>query len=195
MDSWVIGLAASATISVAFLAVAGVLAVSLTRSKQWRRNPLGTGTFLLYLTCGGGHAVHTLQLLDLSLGWQTVAGAAARVEYSDWHMWLTDGITAVAGVWYWTLRGRFPGLVSGAAVYEDLRIRQRQALEINDNVVQGLARAQLSLEMQRDDESSEALDQTLGQSKRIISQLLATEQVKPGGLRRAATPQAKGGAP
>ncbi|WP_285550763.1 hybrid sensor histidine kinase/response regulator [Actinoplanes regularis] len=35
-----------------------------------------------------------------------------------------DLVTAVVAVWYWTLRGRFPALVRGAAVFEDLRLRQ-----------------------------------------------------------------------
>lgn len=182
--AWSIGLVASATITVAFLAVAVVLAVNLTRSHQWRRNPLGTGTFLLYLTCGGGHAMHTLQLIDPWLGLGTGVSSAARLEYTEWHTWVADGLTALAGVWYWTMRRKFPGLVSGAAVYEDLRIRQRQALEIHDNVVQGLARAKLALDLSRGDEGTAALDDTLAASKRIITELLGEKDIAPGDLRR-----------
>ena len=183
--SWSIGLAASAIITVTFLGVAAVLAVNLTRSHQWRRNPLGVGTFLLYLTCGGGHAMHTLQLIDPWLGLSTAASAAARLEYSEWRTWVADGVTALAGVWYWTMRRKFPGLVTGAAVYEDLRMRQRQALEIHDNVVQGLARAKLALDLSRGDEGSAALDDTLAASKRIITELLGDKDVAPGDLRRS----------
>jgi signal transduction histidine kinase len=183
--SWSIGLAASATITVAFLAVAAVLAVNLTRSRQWRRNPLGTGTFLLYLTCGGGHAMHTLQLVGPWFGVDAAAGAAARLEYSEWHTWVADGVTALAGVWYWTMRRKFPGLVTGAAVYEDLRLRQRQALEIHDNVVQGLARAKLALDLSRGDEGSAALEETLAASRRIVTELLGDRDIAPGDLRRS----------
>jgi PAS domain S-box-containing protein len=35
-----------------------------------------------------------------------------------------DLLTAALAVWYWTLRSRFPALVRGAAVFEDLRLRQ-----------------------------------------------------------------------
>jgi hypothetical protein len=184
LPSWSIGLAASAVITATFLAVAALLAVNLTRGRQWRRNPLGTGTFLLYLTCGGGHAMHTLQLVDPWLGLGTAASAAARLEYSEWHTWVADGLTALAGVWYWTMRRRFPSLVSGAAVYEDLRIRQARALEIHDNVVQGLARAKLALDLGRTDEGAAALDDTLAASKRIITGLLGEGEVAPGDLRR-----------
>lgn len=184
-EFWWIGLAASSTITVAFLAVALLLAVNLTRSKTWKVNPLGLGTFGLYLTCGGGHAIHTLQLLDLSVGLQTAAGVAARSEYNLWHMWAWDAVTAVTGVWYWMMRRKFPDLVSGAAVFEDLRERQRRALEIHDNVVQGLVKAKLSLDMGRQAEGDSAVRETMEKSKRIISDLLGQEPVQAGDLRRA----------
>lgn len=181
---WTVGLAASAVISVSFLAVAVLLAVQLSRSRTWRTNPLGAGTFMLYLTCGGGHAVRTLQLLDPTLGFATAAGAAARVEYSDWHMWAIDVVTAAAGVWYWTMRRRFPDLVSGAAVFEDLRDRQRRALEIHDNVVQGLVKAKLELDIGRTAQGDATVGETLSRSKQIITDLIGDEADLAGKLRR-----------
>lgn len=161
-----------------------LLAVNLTTSKQWVRNPLSVGTFLIFLTCGGGHAVHTVLLL-----WPAVAGptatAAIRLEYSEWHTWAVDGLTAAAGVFYWMMRRRFPTLVGGAAVYEDLRIRQSQALEIHDNVVQGLARAKLALDLDRTAEGDQALQETLDASRRIITELLGDRPIAPGDLRRS----------
>ena len=191
-ELWTLGLAFSATITVAFLAVAALLAFNLTKSHQWRQNPLATGTFLLYLTCGGGHAMHTLQLVGPWLGISASVGAAAQMEYTEWPVLLADGITAAAGVWYWTMRRKFPGLVTGAAVYEDLRIRQKQALEIHDNVVQGLARAKMALDLQRGAEGEQALEETLASSKKIITDLLGRQELAPGDLRRS-TPAAGGG--
>lgn len=184
VESWPIGLIASTVITVSFLAVAVLLAIQLSRSGTWRTNPLGMGTFFLYLTCGGGHAVHTMQLLDLSLGFATAAGVGARIEYGDFHMWAWDIVIAVAGVWYWTMRRRFPDLVSGTAVYEDLRERRRRALEIHDNVVQGLVRAKLALDLDHRQEGDEAVKETLEVSKRIIGDLLGNEEVRGGDLRR-----------
>lgn len=184
VEGWTLGLAASLVISVTFLGVAAMLAVNLRASGQWRNNPLGVGTFFLYLTCGGGHAVRTLQLLDPSLGLATAAGVAARVEATEWHVWAVDGVTALAGVWYWTMRHRFPALVTGTAVFEDLRERQRRALEIHDNVVQGLARAKLALDLRQEQEGDEAVEETLQASRRIITQLLGEAEVAPGSLRR-----------
>ncbi|HLF17242.1 MAG TPA: hypothetical protein VI796_07435 [Candidatus Thermoplasmatota archaeon] len=183
-ETWWIGLAASATITVTFLGVAAMLALNLTKQHQWRHNPLAAGTFFLYFTCGGGHAVHTLQLLDPWLGLHTAAGAAARQVYSEWHVWLIDSVTALAGVWYWTMRRYFPNLVTGTAVFEDLRGRQKKALEIHDNVVQNLARAKLALDMGREREGDAAVGDSLDASKRIITELLGKEEVKPGAMRR-----------
>ncbi|MHB8634823.1 MAG: hypothetical protein ACYDBQ_12835 [Thermoplasmatota archaeon] len=182
---WVIGLVANATIAVAFLAVAVVLLVSAIKTKHVRNNPLGVATVLLYIGCGGGHLVHTLQLLDVPLGIGSAAGYAIQAEYdTNWHMWVVDILTAVAGVSYWMMRRRFPALVSGAAVFEDLRSRQRRALEINDTVVQGLASAKLALELGMQKEGGEAVDQTLLKARAIITDLLGKDELKAGALRR-----------
>lgn len=174
VEGWVIGLAANATIAAAYLAVAVLLGVTALRTDQWRTNPLGLATVLLYVTCGGGHAVYALQLADVALGNATAAGEGARVLYAEWHMWAWDVLTAAVGVTYWTMRKRFPGLVTGAAVFEDLRIRQKRALEINDDIVQGLVRAKLSLELQRDGEARAALAETRLAGERIIHDLEAS---------------------
>lgn len=189
MQAWTVEFVASATIAVAFLAIAAVLAVNLGRSQQWHRNPLGAGTFLIYLTCGGGHAVHTLQLF-----YPGAVGDAARMEGALWTLWVVDGLTAITGVWYWTMRRKFPGLVTGASVYEDLRIRQATALEIHDNVVQGLAKAKLALEVQHGKEGERAVEETLEASRRIITELLGKEDVRPGDLRRKAAAAGAGSA-
>ena len=169
MDGWTLGLAANAVIAAAYLAVALLLSLNISRTKQWMANPLAAGTFFLYLTCGGGHAVIALELAGLS-GYAP-ATDGARLLYGSWTLWAWDVVTAGVGVWYWTMRGRFPDLVSGTAVFEDLRQRQKRAVEINDNVVQGLVRAKLSLDMNRDAEGREALHETIEASQRIVSEL------------------------
>lgn len=173
-DGWLIGFAGSSITAVTFLGVAAALAVSLTRTRQWQQNPLGVATFLIFAACGGGHLIHSLQLMYLWFGIHSAVAEAARVHYSDWHLWVTDGATALAGLTYWTLRKKFPHLVSGAAVYEDLRSKHRDALEIHDNVVQGLVQAKMSLDLDQDLRSKEAMDETLAASKRILDDLIGT---------------------
>lgn len=183
---WWIGLAANAVTAVAFLAVAAVLAANAISTRQVRNNPLGLATVVLYVTCGGGHVVHALQLLDAPLGRPSSAGAAIMLEYdTNLHMWVIDILTAAAGVSYWMMRRRFPALVSGAAVFEDLRTRQRRAIEIHDNVVQGLARAKLALDLKEDREGSEAVGDTLSKARHIITDLLGQEEARAGSVRRA----------
>lgn len=185
MEAWWIGLVANAVISVAFLGVAAMLLTNAIRTHHVRNNPLGVATTVLYITCGGGHVVHTLQLLDVPLGFATAAGIAIQAEYANNpHMWVIDILTAIAGVSYWLMRRRFPALVSGAAVYEDLRERQRRALEINDNVVQGLVRAKLALDVGERKEGDAAVADTLGKARHIITDLLGDEDVDAGSLRR-----------
>lgn len=184
---WQLGLALNGIIFVAFTAVAVVLLVNAVKTHHVRNNPLGVATVILYLTCGGGHFVHMLQLLDVPLGRATAAGLAIQLEYEhNPHMWVIDILTAIAGVSYWLMRRRFPALVSGAAVFEDLRSRQRRALEINDNIVQGLARAKLALDMDHAKEGDAAVADTMVKARHIITDLLGDEDIQQGSLRRAA---------
>jgi signal transduction histidine kinase len=54
----------------------------------------------------------------------------------------------------------------------DTRLRQRQALEINDNVVQGLSVAKYALDIGDERQAYDAVTATLGSAKDIISGLL-----------------------
>ncbi len=141
---WWVGFALSTITAIAFLAIGWRLASSLRGSGHIRRNPLALATGAIFISCGGGHLIHSIQMLYLYATASSV-GLAARVHYMDWHLWLVDGFTAIAGILYWAQRRRFPGMVRGAALYEDLRERKQDALELNDTVVQNLNAARLSL--------------------------------------------------
>ena len=71
-----------------------------------------------------------------------------------------------------------------------MRQRQRQALEIHDTVVQGLAKTKLSLDLGRTEEGEREVEETLAASRRIISDLLgepdSETELGPGDLRREA---------
>ena len=54
----------------------------------------------------------------------------------------------------------------------EAQLRQQQALQINDNVVQGLTVAKYAQEMGRPEQASEAIDRTLEAARRIITDLL-----------------------
>ena len=70
----------------------------------------------------------------------------------------------------WTLRGR---------------LRQRQALSIHDDVLQGLVTAKLSFELGDQERGLAMLDQTLDAARRLVSDLL--DGARLGHLRRTTT--------
>ena len=186
MELWWIGFAANVIVSVAYLAIAYHIYSGISAEKQWRRNPLALATAAIFLTCGVGHGIHPFHAL-FAHGSIT---DAMRVELADPTIWIFDGITAVVAVWYWTLRGRFPALVRGAALFEDMHERQRRALEIHDNVVQGLVKAKMSYEFGQGAQALVEIEQTLEASRRIMSDLLGEapkRPIKPGELRRDTT--------
>jgi signal transduction histidine kinase len=61
--------------------------------------------------------------------------------------------------------------------------RHRDAVEINDSVVQGLAAAKWALEADRTDRGLEILTRTLEDAERLVSDLLRDADMGPGGAR------------
>ena len=55
------------------------------------------------------------------------------------------------------------------------RARRRQALEINDNIVQGLTRVKWALEGHRQEEAQAAADETLAEAQRMVTELLTLD--------------------
>ena len=102
-------------------------------------------------------------------------------------------VTAAVGVYYWTLRRTYGPLMHGAALFVDLKEKQRQALEINDNIVQGLTVAKYAMSIGSEDHSRQAIEDTLVRARQIITDLLGEPgsaiELGPGDLRRA-TPAA-----
>lgn len=185
---WYVGLAANAILVAAYLAIAYHILRNLRATGQWKKNPLARATGAIFFTCGVGHGILFLHLLFPTFGIEEASGLALRRAFNEWHMFLWPPITASAGVLYWSLRSRFPALVRGASIFEDVQQRQSEAMEIHDNVVQGIATAKLALERGQEERAREELDETLDQAKRIISDLMGpvgeTESVEPGDLRR-----------
>lgn len=61
--------------------------------------------------------------------------------------------------------------------------REAEALDIHDNIVQGLAEAQLAFDLGRPEQAREAVDRTLAQARRIVTELMG--EPAPGDLRRS----------
>jgi two-component system, cell cycle sensor histidine kinase and response regulator CckA len=122
---WQLTALANAVILAAYMAISFAIARGLWQSRQWRNNPLGLATASIFFSCAVHHGSHTVHLLAPYLGMDAHIGLAMRHAFGQsLHIAGWDVITAALAVWYWTLRGRFPALVRGAAVFEDLRLRQ-----------------------------------------------------------------------
>ena len=187
MDWWVVGLVANAVISVAYFAIVGSILVPLVRSRQLRANPLGAATAAIFFTCAVHHGVHAVHMLMPGFGVDLRQGGAMRAAWG-WQLASWDVVGALVAIYYWTLRRTYGSLMQGAQLFEDMRKREQQALELNDNVLQGLVVAKMSLDLGKDDKARAALETAIGSASHMITDLLGTDQrpVSAGLLRRTA---------
>ena len=187
MSWWMIGAAANIVILVAYLAIAVAILVPLHKSRGWTENPLALATGCIFLTCAVHHGAHPVHMLLPLIGLEEHVGYAMREAFDEWHLSGWDIVTAGVATWYWTLRNRFPALVRGAAVFEDMKLRRSEALDIHDNIVQGLAVAKIAFELDRKEEGLDAVEKTLAASRKIITDILgdsADTALRPGELTR-----------
>jgi hypothetical protein len=177
---------------VAYLAIAGSVVVPLVRSRQLVTNKLGTATAAIFLTCALHHGLHCVDLAWPDLGDEPVRGAtpgAGTVRDAwGWGLDVVDLVGAAVAAYYFGLRRTYGSLMQGAQLFVDLRRRERQALEINDNVLQGLVVAKMALELDQRETAVAALDTSITAASRMISSLLATDDrpVSAGLLRTRA---------
>ena len=83
--------------------------------------------------------------------------------------------------------GSWRSMVHRRSEVESLRHRQRQALDIHDNVVQGLVMAKLSFELGETEAGMTALDETLAAARAFVTDLLGDPDIvdlRNGALRR-----------
>lgn len=173
---------ANIIVTLAYLSISVHILWGVHRGGTWRTNPLAVATGMIFLTCAAGHAGHVSHLVD-------PATQEASLAVYDIHLVLIDGVTAVIAVRYWLLRGRFPALVRGAAVFEDLNARREEALDVHDRVVQRLVTAKLAFELGEHEQGMRALEDGLESSRTIVTEILgdegaSTAEVRPSGLRR-----------
>lgn len=189
---WMLTAGANGILVLIYGAIAIIMLRGLIQGHQWFSNPIATATFAIFVACTVGHGIHLEHaLLPVTVAYvggdpAQVASTAAAVQatFADPRLFAWDVFTAGVAIWYWTLRSRFALIFKGAALCEDMAKRQQQALELHDNVVQGLSRAKLALDLGQRDEGEAAIAETLEEAKGIISGLLGREQT--GGVRLGA---------
>jgi hypothetical protein len=175
---WVVGLIANAVVAVAYVSISTVIARALIRSGQVRSNPLGAATAGIFGTCGVHHGMHTVHMALPWFGMELERGLAMRAAY-DLPMAAWDVVAAAVGVYYWSLRRHYSPLMRGAKLFEDLRQREQQALELNDTVLQGLVVAKLALDLGDRDRASAALQESIASASTIITDLLGPDHRGP----------------
>jgi hypothetical protein len=176
--TWQLVMAANVLAAGAFGAIAYLILSGLVRGRQLRANHLGAVTALIFVAVAVHHLLLGVQLLatpSLRHGWH-------------WHNVVWDLLTAGIGIYYLLLRSSFAAPLRGAQMFEDHKVRERQALEINDNIVQGLTVAKYAITIGADDHSKQAIDDTLVRARGIITDLLGEPgraiELGPGDLRR-----------
>ena len=70
-------------------------------------------------------------------------------------------------------------------------LNERHAVEINDNIIQGLALAKYQLQAGQGEESAEQVSETLREAQRLVSGLLGDAEVQAGQLRREVAAETK----
>lgn len=171
MEAWQLGAVANFVVAVAYFLICWAILRPLVSAGQARSNKLGLATAMIFFSCGVHHGTHSVHLVVPSLGWDEQAGLALREAFS-WHVTAWDVLSAGVGVFYWSLRKTYGPLMRGAALFEDMKERQRQALELNDDVVQGLAVARMALDLGQRDKAVDAIERSMASASRIISDLL-----------------------
>ena len=74
--------------------------------------------------------------------------------------------------------------LTAASELERRELNERHAVEINDNIIQGLALAKYKLEAGEGEASANQVSQTLREAQRLVSNLLGDAEVQAGQLRR-----------
>lgn len=191
-EAWVLGMVLNAVVGAAFLTIGLSMATRVTLTNQWRRNHVAGIFSLLVVACGAGHGLRAGLLAAPSLGIDLLAAEAARVEFADWHMWVADLATALAGVFYVAARVRGEGLLATARAFQDFRTRRNRALEVHDGAVQNLAAAKLALESGQQEVAKDRLRDCLETSRGYLTDVHPDLDGESGGQLGADAADARG---
>jgi hypothetical protein len=176
MEWWQLGMVANGVIAVAYFLIFGAIIRPLVRERQLRKNPLGTATAAIFLTCAVHHGVHAVHMLMPAFGMDLDQGGAMRDAWS-WQLAVWDLVGAIVATYYWSLRRTYGSLMQGAQLFEDMKRREEQALEINDTILQGIVVARMALDLGDRDRAMAALDSSISSASHLVTDLLG-----PGNL-------------
>lgn len=171
------------------VAVAGVLALAIT-VLRWTVSGVEDSVSMLY--------VLPVALVAITFGWRAgvAAGMGALGMLVVWVVITGEALTPLG----WLSRAT-PLLLLGALVGSaterirdanrverralEVALLQREAAEINDSVLQGMAATKWMLESGQVDDGIELLDTTMATAQQLVGRMLGSQSVLPGDLRRS----------
>ena len=168
--AWLLAFVANVVILVTYCLIGAALVRSLVRTEQARANRLGIAMAGIFIVSGLAHGVVALHLALPGL-FTYAPGIALRNGFS-WDLIVIDAAAASVGIWYWRQRSSYRQALEGPALFADLQARRRQALELNDSVVQGLAAAKYALELGEIGRAEQLLDGSIVAVRDIVQGLL-----------------------
>ena len=186
--TWQVVTAANVVIMLAYLGISGLVMTGLIKTNQVRTNPLALATSAIFLTCAVHHGSHAVHMLLPTFGIQD-ANALAMREAWHWPSAGWDILSAIVATYYLSLRHSYGALLgAGPNMFADFKDRERQALEIHDNIVQGLTAVRWSLDADRPQQARDAAERTLEHAQTMMANLLEDHpdggKFGPGSLRR-----------
>ena len=116
--TWVLSAALNLVIAVCYFGISGLILRGLIRAGEWRTNRLGLATAGIFYTCAVHHGLHTLHMVEPTLGIDSPTGLAMR-EAFDWHSVVSDTVGAGVALYYFSLRRSYRALLSGPKMFED----------------------------------------------------------------------------
>lgn len=136
--------------------------------------PYGSGRYFAASSIAGSHWRVVISIARSDL-YHSVDGSRRTVP---WLLFAAFALAALAGLW---LMRR---AALAAAELQRKELSERHAVEINDNIIQGLALASYELERGERMAGSSQVSETLREAQRLVSELLGKGEVQPGQLRR-----------
>ena len=110
----------SVVIALAYFAIAWLIGSGLVRTRQVTTNKLGLATALIFFSCGAGHMLHAVHVLESTPQALALRGAA------HWHIVAWDGLTAILALNFLALRRHYGRLLHGPVMFEDHRRRAHE---------------------------------------------------------------------
>jgi hypothetical protein len=188
--TWPLVTAGNLLTALTYLVIAWMIGRRLHRTGQFslRANPLGVAMTMVFVTVAVRAGWMGVQMLLPLIGIEQAAALALRDSWTAASVPLPF-LTAGAGLFYLWLRRRAGDGPGEASLYPDHSLRRVRALEINDNIVQGLIGARELDALGQHDEACATLQLTLRQAQRMMGELLQEAgggEIRPGDLRRTA---------